>query len=86
MTDKGLRRLGEGTVDAGTGKAPGVAAPLVVAAATGNPLGLIVSSAVKAEGQVSGRTTIEGAAKQTADEIAEQLRGALQRQGWIQRG
>jgi hypothetical protein len=83
MTDKGLRRLGSGTVDAGTGKAPGVAVPLVVAAATGNPIGLIVSSAVKAEGQISGRTTIDGAAKRTADLIAEQLRGAFQRQGWI---
>jgi hypothetical protein len=83
MTDKGLRRLGSGSVDSGTGKAPGVAVPLVMAAATGNPIGLIVSSAVKAEGQVSGRTTIEGTAKRTAKEIADQLRVAFQRQGWI---
>ena len=83
MTDKGLRRLGSGTVDADTGKAPGVAVPLVVAAATGNPIGLIVSSAAKAEGEISGRTTIEGAAKRTADEIAAQLRGPFQKQGWI---
>ncbi len=83
MTDKGLRRLGSGTVESGTGKAPGVAVPLVMAAATGNPIGLIVSSAVKAEGQVSGRTTIEGTAKRTAKEIADQLRVAFQKQGWI---
>lgn len=83
MTDKGLRRLGGGTVDSGTGKAPGVAVPLVMAAATGNPIGLIVSSAVKAEGQMSGRTTIEGTAKRTAKEVANELRGAFQRQGWI---
>jgi hypothetical protein len=83
MTDTGLRRLGSGDVDSGGGKGPGVAAPLVVAAATGNPIGLIVSSAVKAEGELSGRSTIEGAAKRTADEIAAQLRGAFQRQGWI---
>jgi hypothetical protein len=63
MTDKGLRRLGSGTVDSGTGKAPGVAVPLVMAAATGTPIGLIISSAVKVEGQASGRTTIEGTAK-----------------------
>jgi len=83
MTDKGLRRLGGGTVDSGTGKAPGVAVPLVMAAATGNPIGLIISSAVKTEGQLSGRTTIEGTAKRTAKEVADELRGAFQRQGWI---
>jgi hypothetical protein len=83
MTDKGLRRLGSGTVDSGTGKAPGVAVPLVMAAATGNPIGLIISTAAKAEGQLSGRTTIEGTAKRTAKEIGDQLRGAFQRQGWI---
>jgi hypothetical protein len=83
MTDTGLRRLGSGAVDAGGGKGPGVAVPLVVAAASGNPIGLIVSSAVKAEGEMSGRTTIEGAAKRTAKEIADQLRVAFQKQGWI---
>lgn len=83
MTDRGLRRLGSGVVDSNTGQAPGVAVPLVVAAATGNPIGLIVSTAVKTEGQISGRSTIEGAAKRTADDIAAQLRGAFQRQGWI---
>ncbi len=83
MTDKGLRRLGSGTVDSGTGKAPGVAVPLVMAAATGNPIGLIISSALKVEGQASGRTTIEGTAKRTAKEIADQLRVAFQKQGWI---
>jgi len=83
MTDKGLRRLGSGTVDSGTGKAPGVAVPLVMAAATGNPIGLIISSAVKVEGQASGRTTIEGTPKRTAKEIADQLRAAFQKQGWI---
>jgi uncharacterized protein DUF4410 len=83
MTDNGLRRLGSGDVDAGTGKAPGVAVPAVIAAASGNPIGFIVSSAAKVEGQVSGRTTIEGDAKRTAKEIADQLRVAFQRQGWI---
>jgi hypothetical protein len=83
MTDTGLRRLGSGAVDSGGGKGPGVAVPLVVAAASGNPIGLIVSSAVKVEGEMSGRTTIEGAAKRTAKEIADQLRVAFQKQGWI---
>ena len=83
MTDQGLRRLGSGEVDAGGGKMPGVAVPVVVAAASGNPIGLIVSSAAKAEGEISGRTTIEGAAQRTAKEIGDQLKVAFQRQGWI---
>jgi len=83
MTDKGLRRLGSGDVDAGTGKAPGAVVPLVIAAASGNPIGFIVSSAAKAEGQLSGRTTIEGDAKRTAKEIADQLKVACQKQDWI---
>jgi hypothetical protein len=83
MTDKGLRRLGSGVVESGGGKAPGAAVPLAMAVATGNPIGLVVSSAAKIQGEVSGRTTIEGAAKRTAKEIGEQLRVACQRQGWI---
>jgi hypothetical protein len=83
MTDKGLRRLGSGEVDSGGGKAPGVAVPLVVAAASGNPIGLIVSSAAKAEGEISGRTTIEDAAKRTAKEIGDELQVAFRKQGWI---
>jgi hypothetical protein len=83
MTDKGLRRLGSGDVESGGGKTPGVAVPLVVAAASGNPIGLIVGGAVKAGGEVTGRSTIEGAAKQTAKEIGDQLQVAFQKQGWI---
>ena len=83
MTNQGLRRLGSGDVDAAGGKAPGVAVPLVMVAATGNPIGLIVSSAAKAEGELSGRTTIEGAAKRTAKAIADRLQIAFKKQGWI---
>jgi len=83
MTDKGLRRLGSGDVDSAGGKAPGALVPLALAVASGNPIGLIVSSAVKVQGEMSGRTTIEGAAKRTADEIADKLHVACQKQGWI---
>ncbi|HYB41021.1 MAG TPA: DUF4410 domain-containing protein [Candidatus Methylomirabilis sp.] len=83
MTDRGMRRLGSGVVDSGGNKMPGVAIPLAVAAATDNPIGLIVSGAVKVGGEVSGQSTIEGSAKRTAKEIGEQLRWAFQRQGWI---
>jgi Domain of unknown function (DUF4410) len=83
MTDQGLRRLGSGEVESGGGKTPGVAVPLVVAASSGNPIGLIVGGAVKVGGEVTGKSTIEGAAKRTAKEIADQLRVAFQKQGWI---
>jgi hypothetical protein len=83
MTDKGLRRLGSGTVAAGGGKTPGVALPLAVAAATDNPIGLIVGGAAKVGGEVTGKSTIEGSAKRTAKEIGDQLRVAFRQQGWI---
>jgi hypothetical protein len=56
---------------------------MATAVATRNPIGLIVSGAVKAEGEATGRTTIEGAGRRTAQIIAERLRDGFQRQGWI---
>jgi Domain of unknown function (DUF4410) len=79
MTAEGLRKLGSGTVDSGGSKGPGVA----VAVATGNPLGLIVSGGMKAYGEVSGSSKIEGRAEQTAKKIAEELKPRFRRQGWI---
>jgi hypothetical protein len=55
MTAQGLRALGSGEVEAGSGKMPGGAVPLVVAVATANPIGLVVSGAAKAYGEVSVR-------------------------------
>jgi hypothetical protein len=83
MTATGPRKLGGGEVDSGGGKGPGMAVPLAVTIATANPIGLLVSGAVKAEGEISGRTTIEGSAKRTAEEIAEELETAFKRHGWI---
>ena len=57
--------------------------PAVVAAATANPIGLIVVSGTKIYGEVSGSSKVQGRAKKTADEIAEQLRIRFQEQGWI---
>ena len=62
MTAQGLRALGSGEVEAGSGKMPGGAVPLVVTVATANPLGLVVAGAAKAYGEASGSETIEGAA------------------------
>jgi hypothetical protein len=83
VTAQGLRKLGSGSVSAGGGKGPGAAVPAAVAIATSNPIGLIVTTAVKAGGEVSGHSTIEGRARQTAKEIVEQMKPRLREKGWI---
>lgn len=83
MTPRGLRKLGSGSVDSGGGKTPGAIVPAAVALATANPIGLVVMTAVKAGGEVSGVSTIEGRAKATAKEIAEQIEPRFREQGWI---
>jgi hypothetical protein len=84
MTPQGLRKLGSGTVESGGSKTPGAAMPAAVAIASGNPVGLIVSSGMKIYGETSGRSKVEGRAKQTAQEIADQLKVRFQQEGWIQ--
>ena len=58
--------------------------PAAVAIASGNPIGLIVVGGLKVYWEASGRNTLEGRAKATADEIAEQLKIRFQDRGWIQ--
>jgi hypothetical protein len=82
-TADGLQALGSGEVEAGSGKMPGGAVPLVVAVATANPIGLVVGGAVKAYGEASGSETIEGAARRTAKEIAGKIEATARKQGWI---
>ena len=83
MTAQGLRKLGSGALEAGGSKGPGTAVPLGVAIATGNPVGLIVSSGAKIIGEVSGKSTIEGRGEQIAKEIADTLNERFQEQGWV---
>jgi hypothetical protein len=83
MTEHGLRKLGGGKLGAGGSSAPGAAAGVVGTIATANPAGLIVSTGVKAYGEYSGSSKIEGRAKDAAKEIADKLRGKFQEQGWI---
>ncbi len=83
MTRQGLRKLGSGAVDSGGGKAPGAIVPAAVAVATANPIGLVVMTAVKAGGEISGSSTIEGRARATAKKIAEQIEPRFEKQGWI---
>jgi hypothetical protein len=79
VTYQGLHKLGSGTVDAGGGKTPGVAALLTVTIATANPSGLIIVGTAKMGGGVSGKSTIEGTASQTVKKIADELRVTFQR-------
>ncbi len=83
MTNAGPRLLGSGQLESGGGKTPGLIVPLAVFAATANPIGLAVMGGLKLEGELSGRTKIEGSAKRTAEAIAEQLQIKFKEQGWI---
>ena len=83
MSTMGPRLLGSGTVESSGNKTPGMVMPLVVLAATANPIGLAVVGATKIAGEATGRSKIEGAAKKTASEIAKVLRERFQERGWI---
>ena len=83
MTSHGLTRLGEGEVHAGDSKGPGLVVPIAVTVVTANPIGLVVGGAVKAAGEISGSSTIEGSGKRTAELIAKELKIKFQQQGWI---
>jgi hypothetical protein len=84
MTSKGLRKLGGGKLGAGGSKTPGSAVGVIGTIATANPAGLIVGTGVKAYGEYSGSSKIEGRAKDAAKEIASKLKPKFQEQGWIQ--
>jgi hypothetical protein len=43
----------------------------------------LISSGLKVYGEAGGRSTLEGRAKATAQEIADQLKTRFQQQGWI---
>ena len=83
MTPEGPRLLGSGQLQSGGSKTPGLVVPLAVLAATANPIGLIVMGSVKVHGEVTGRDKLEGAAKRTAEAIADRLRVRFKEQGWI---
>ena len=83
MTTQGLRKLGSGTLSSSGGKTPGMIVPAAVTIASGNPVGLIVVGGARISGAATGRNSLEGRAKATADEIAAQLRIRFQDRGWI---
>jgi hypothetical protein len=83
VTAHGLRKLGSGSTDATGAKTPGTGVGILALVATHNPVGLIVSTGMKAYGEETGSSGIEGRAKQTAKEIADVLKKRFQEQGWI---
>ena len=83
MTSLGPRLVGSGTVESSGSKTPVAIAPLVVLAATANPIGLIASGTAKVAGEVMGKNTLENAAERTVDEIADELRVRFLERGWI---
>ena len=84
LTPQGWLKLGSGTLSSSGNKTPGIAVPAAMAIATGNPIGLIVVGGMKVYGETSGKNTLEGRAKATADAISEQLKVRFQDRGWIQ--
>lgn len=83
-TARGHRLLGSREISSAGGKGPGLLLPSIVAAATANPVGLLVTSAVKIRSEKKGGSdTIKGAAKRTAKKIAEELKTIFRKQGWI---
>lgn len=83
VTAQGLRKLGSGTLASESGKTPGGVVGLATLLATHNPAGLIVSTGAHLYGEKSGRSTVEGRAKQTAKEIGDVLKKRFQKEGWI---
>jgi len=83
MTPQGLRIIGSGSTDAEGNKTPGGLVGLATLIATHNPAGLIISTGMKVYDEKSGSGKVEGRAKQTAKEIADQLKARFQEQGWI---
>ena len=83
MTPGGLQRINADTVESSGNKTPGEALGVVGLLATSNPTGLIVGSGVKAAGEASGMTKLEGRARSTAREIANQLRMRFMDLGWF---
>ena len=83
MTAQGLRKLGSSTLGSKGSKGPGAGVGAASWAITGSPIGLIVGGGMKVYGEASGSAKIEGRAKATAGEIADQLKTRFQEEGWI---
>ena len=83
MTAQGLRRVGWGAGTSGGSKTPGAAGSAGMAVATGNPIGLVVTTGIKGYGEMSGSSGIDGRIDKIVTEIAKQSEARFRDQGWI---
>ena len=83
MTADGLRKLGSTVLQSEGSKGPGAALGGASWIVTGSPVGLIVGGSMKAYGELSGSSKIQGRAQQTAAEIAKELQKRFEQQGRI---
>jgi hypothetical protein len=84
ITLSGPRLLKSLDIKAAGGKAPGMAAPLVIVGGIfGNPVTAAAVSGGLNIVQELGPERIEGAADRTAKAVAKELRAAFKRRGWI---
>ena len=81
MTSEGSVLRGRGEVVAHGSHKPGMAAPIAVAGATGQVLGVVVGGATTVKSESEG--AIEADAKRAADAIAEELSKVFRNRGWI---
>ncbi len=83
VTATGLRPLGSAEVEAGGGYMPGMLVPVGVGAAAGRAgTSAAVSGGMNVAKEL-GPESLDGAAKRTAEEIAEVLREGFKKRGWI---
>lgn len=83
MTPAGWRRLGSGRMASSSGKTPGVAVGALMYAATKSPAGLLVGGAMKAHGEQSGKSTLQGRVEASTEKLAEILEQKFREYGWI---
>ena len=80
---KGWRPLGSAEIKAGGGKTPGMILPAVIGIAIGEYVRSAIIGGGLALFKELGPEKITAAANRTADTIAEELRKAFRRRGWI---
>ncbi len=82
--EDGLRRLGELEVEAKGGKMPGMIVPVGAGAIAGRAaVSAAVSGGMNVASETIGGESIDAAATRTAKRIAEVMKRAFKRQGWI---
>ncbi|MFQ5962229.1 MAG: DUF4410 domain-containing protein [Candidatus Methylomirabilales bacterium] len=80
MMEGGLKIISEGEGEAHGASRPGLAAPAIVAGATGSPVGLVVGGAMHLYTEISG--PVKQNIGRLADRFAERAVAFYSRQGW----